>query len=199
MDLRLDVIGTKPLLMHNARLADPLDPIAREIKKITRKGAKKTDDDHAEISRLGFLGGLYCDEHIGPYLPGDNFFRMLIDAGKKVRLGTAVKEGVIVMSDVNPLKYSGPRDPEKLWANGGFAYRRAAKVPKNTGPLVQRTRPRFPKDWETSAAIYLDTDVLDLDNLKQLIEIGGSLVGLGDWRPKFGLFTGTLTVTKAMS
>lgn len=91
MDLRLDITGTAPLLMHNSRLADPIDPIVRSMKKITGK-TKKTEDDHAETARLEFL-----------------------------------------------------------------------------------------------------------DDLTQLVDIAGRLIGMGDWRPRFGLFEGTLTVLKEVS
>lgn len=194
MDLTLDITGTAPLLMHNARLADPLDPMTRELKKVTSK-TRKTDDDHAEMARLEFLGGLYCDDDLGPYLPGDNIFRALVDAGRKRKLGKKVTEGVFVTSSVNPIAYKGPRTPAGLWEDGGFTNRASAKVGM---ARVNRTRPEF-KEWRTTADVYLDTDVLDVDDLHDIVDLAGRLGGLGNWRPRYGRFEGKLAVVKAVS
>ena len=45
-------------MMHNARLANPLDPLVQEIKKLTGK-RKKTEDDLLQIARLEWEGGFY--------------------------------------------------------------------------------------------------------------------------------------------
>ena len=52
--------GGSPLVMHNERLADPLDEYVRDIAKLSRK-RQKTEADHLEIARLEFLGGLYLN------------------------------------------------------------------------------------------------------------------------------------------
>jgi hypothetical protein len=196
MDLRIELTGTEALLMHNARLADPLDPMAKALKQVTGK-TKKTDDDHLDMARLEFLGGLYYDDVAGPYIPGDNISRMLVDAGRKRKLGTKVTAGCFVTSSINPLAYGSgePRTPQELWDCGRFSHRASAKVGMQR---VNRTRPHFPV-WSTSAAIYLDTEVLDEGDLRTLVDLGGRLVGLGDWRPRFGRFTATLTVVKGDS
>lgn len=188
MELTLDITGTGTLLMHNARLSNPLDPIARAMKKVSAKRAK-SEDDHAELAHLEFLGSLYHDAQFGPFLPGDNIWRALYDAAKKRRLGEKVKSGMLVMSDVNPLAYPGPRDAEELWADESFRHQASVKV---TTSRVTRTRPQFTK-WATQATLYLDTEVLDADDLAQIVEIAGSLVGLGDWRPRYGRFAGSLS------
>ena len=194
MDLKLDITGTAPLLMHNSRLADPLDPRAKALKGVTAK-TKKTDDDHLDMARLEFLGGLYYDVDAGPYIPSDNIFRALVDAGRKRKLGTKVTAGLFVMGSINPLGYKGPRTPEALWADGNFSHRASAKVGMQR---VNRTRPHF-AEWATSAELHLDTEVLDLGDLTSLADIAGRLVGLGDWRPRFGRFVGELTVVKEVS
>ncbi len=194
MDLQLDITGTTPLLMHNARLSNPLDPMARAMKKVSAK-RNKAEDDHEELAHLEFLGSLYADADAGPYIPADNIFRALVDAGRKRKLGVKVTSGVIVTSNVNPLAYKGPRDPEDLWRDGSFTHQASAKVGQ---VRVIRTRPQFIK-WASSALLYLDTEVLDFDDLAQLVDIAGRIIGLGDWRPRFGRFEGSLTVIKAVS
>ncbi|MBF0307554.1 MAG: hypothetical protein HQL41_18140, partial [Alphaproteobacteria bacterium] len=52
---------------------------------------------------------------------------------------------------------------------------------------VMRTRPRFP-NWAAEFRIeYLPT-VVDKTALEELVASTGELVGIGDWRPRFGRF-----------
>ena len=183
---RITIIGTAPLLMHNARLANPLDPATKALKKVTAKRSK-TDDDHLEVARLEFLGGLYIDE-VGPYLPGENIWRCLHDAGKKFKLGVKVKEGLFIATDVNPLAYRGPRDPESLWADERF---RLTIPAKNQQARIMRTRPMF-REWRADCQAIIDPNVIDLAQLEQIVDTAGMLVGLGDWRPRYGRFAATV-------
>lgn len=79
--------------MHSGRLADPLNPIAKAVKKVSSK-RMKTDADFAELARLEFLGGLYL--HRGePCIPGEVLEAALIEAARKMRRGQQAKAGVI--------------------------------------------------------------------------------------------------------
>ena len=191
MDFRITLEGTGPLLMHNARLSNPLDPAAKAIKKVSGK-RNKTDDDHAEMAHLEFIGSLYHDPDAGPYIPADNIWRCLYDAAKKSKRGPKVKEGVLITTDVNPIAgYGGPRDAEKLWADENFRHFASAKVGQ---VRVTRCRPMF-RTWKVEAEGILDANVLDFAELEQIAETAGSLIGLGDWRPRFGRFTATVEKT----
>lgn len=189
---RLTCVGVEPLIMHNARLSDPLDDIAKKLKAISNK-RKKTEDDHREMGRLEHMGSLYLDGEFGPFIPGQNFERMLVDAAKKIKLGTAVKSALIVETNVNPLIYKGPRTVDGLWADLNFVRRDSVKVGMSR---VQRTRPVF-RQWEVTADGYVDTEQLNPDELHQIANIGGRLIGLGDWRPRFGRFTGSVEILDA--
>ena len=174
--------------MHNARLSNPLDPAAKALKKVTSK-RNKTDDDYAEAAHLEFRGGLYHDTDAGPYIPSDNIWRCLYDAAKKSKRGPKVKEGVLITTDVNPLAGYGrsgkSRDAEALWADENFRHYASAKVGQ---VRVTRCRPIF-RTWKVAADGILDANVLDYAELEQIAETAGLLIGLGDWRPKFGRFT----------
>lgn len=184
MELTLDITGTRPLLMHSARLSDPIDPAARALAKVTGK-RKKTEDDHREAARLEWIGGLYYDPEVGPYVPGDNIWRSLYDAAKKTRRGPSVKEGVFVTSDTNPIGYSGPRGLDDLMGDESFKHRASVKVGTSR---VMRTRPIF-RNWRTSATLLIDTSLIDPSDLQDIANTAGQLVGLGDWRPRFGTYT----------
>jgi hypothetical protein len=181
LDFTITLTGTAPLLMHNSRLANPIDPATKALRKVTSKRTK-TDDDHLEIAHLEWLGSLYYDPDIGPFLPGDNVWRFLYDGAKKHKFGPRVKEGVIIKSDVNPLGYSGPRDPERLWADENFRFMASVKVTTNR---TMRCRPIF-RSWQTQVDGMLDPNIIDLADLQSVAQTAGTLVGLGDWRPRFG-------------
>ena len=71
----------EPLIMHNSQLANPLNEFTKAMKELTPK-LKKTDQQHADIARLEWRGGLYWNETDGPYLPGLNVRRALLDAAR---------------------------------------------------------------------------------------------------------------------
>jgi hypothetical protein len=184
---RITIEGTAPLIMHNSRLANPLDPAAKALKRATGK-RNKTDDDHEEVARLEHAGGLYLDPDVGPYLPGDNIFRGLWDAAKKHKLGVKVKEGLLISTDVNPLAYAGPRDVGSLWGDENFRIVASVKVGTSR---VMRCRPIF-RNWSTEAEGILDPNVIDFAELEQIAATGGQLIGLGDWRPRYGRYSAGL-------
>lgn len=180
----LTLTGTTPLLMHNVRLADPLDAAAKALKKISSK-RKKTDDDHAELSEAEFMGGLYLDPDVGPFIPGLNIAASLLEGAKLNRLGTRMKRGLLITTEINPLVYDGPRDPVEMWNSGVFTHRAAVGVTTNR---VMRTRPVF-REWTTQAEGLIDESQLDFNELTQIAQNAGDFAGLGDWRPRFGRFT----------
>jgi hypothetical protein len=180
----MTIRGTGGLIVHNVRLANPLDPAARELKKLTSK-RKKTDEDYEEIARMEHAAGLYFDPDVGPYIPGENIWRCLYDAARKTRNGPKVKEGLLITSDLNPIAYHGPRDITGLWADANFRIVRMVQVETRR---VLRCRPIF-RQWQTDAIGIIDTSVLDLAELETFVEKAGQLIGLGNWRPRYGRFT----------
>lgn len=194
IDFTITLTGTAPLLMHNSRLSNPLDPAAKALKKVSGK-RQKTDEDHEQMARLEFAGGLYLDPDVGPYIPGENIARALVDGAKLTKMGVKVTRGVFISTDVNPLAYSGPREEQELWDAG---WRHMASVKVGTA-RVMRCRPWFP-EWRVQADGVLDPAVLELEDLASIADNAGSLIGLGDWRPRFGRFTATVErVTKALA
>ncbi|MCX4596105.1 hypothetical protein OG819_42590 [Streptomyces sp. NBC_01549] len=168
----------------SARLANPLDPMAKAMKAVSSKRTK-TDEDYEKLARLEHAGGLYIDPDVGPFIPGENIQRCLIDAAKVTRAGVKVTRGVFISTDVNPLGYQGPRDVDGLWADENFRHMKSVKVQTNR---VMRCRPRF-RQWTVEADGTLDTALLSLEEFKDIADTAGSMIGLGDYRPRFGRFT----------
>ncbi|WP_133116297.1 hypothetical protein [Amycolatopsis antarctica] len=186
------MIGTAPLLMHNVRLADDQDPYVKAIKKLTAKKTKKTDDDKMEIDRLSFAGGMYHDDDLGPYLPAENIFRCLMEAGSLTRSGKKIERGVIFDGTRARLNYDGPRDLETLWGDDGaspFVDRRMVAVQRQRIP---RVRPIFP-DWSATIGVEIDPQVIDFDEFEDIVAKAGRLIGIGDYRRFYGKFEGKVT------
>lgn len=177
---KMSVVGLAPLIVHNGRLADPLDEWAQALSALTAK-RKKTIDDHKEISRVEWYGGLYVDENKRPCLPGEFIEGALLSGGKKSKQGQDVKAGIIVAGNFL-IKHDGPTDLDELWACGKYLQRKGVRV----GPSrVIRTRPFFPV-WSCDFIIEWDPHVIKSERaLRDIVSASGQC-GWGEWRPKFG-------------
>jgi len=180
--LNCHIRGVVPCIQHNGQMCDPLNRWAKAIKAITGK-RKKTDDDHAEIARLEWFASLYLDKDGEPCWPGENIEGLLIASAKKQKSGPTAKAAVIVDGN-HKLIYTGPKDPEKLWNEESFRSIVRAKVQQSA---IMRCRPIF-HNWELKFTVSYLPDLLDLNALKQWIEIGGREIGLSEWRPKYGRY-----------
>lgn len=184
----LELTGTAPLLMHNSRLADKLDPITK-LKAAVSAKKRKTEEDDLELSRLEFLGGLYHDEDAGPYLPGDNIFKALVEAARKTKQGKQVEQGLLITTDVNALAYDGPRDTRGLWEDrANFEFR---KTVKQMQARIVRVRPIF-RHWSTVIEGAYDEAVLDFSDVENFAHTAGAYIGVGDWRPRYGRFEASI-------
>lgn len=187
----IDITGTSALLMHNARLADPLDPITKEKAKVSSK-RKKTEEDQELLSHLEWQGGLYWHDAVGPYLPGDNVFKSLIEAARKSKDGKRVEQGLLITTDQNPLAYEGPRTLDGLWEDKRFVHRCTVKQQMSR---IVRTRPIF-HSWRTQVEGRFDDSVLNAEDVESFAEIAGKYIGVGDWRPKHGRFDVKVEVSR---
>jgi hypothetical protein len=177
--------GTKPLLMHNARLANPMDPYAKAMKEISGK-RKKTEDDHAELARREFQGGLYYDEKLGPCIPERMLFATMVEGARLLKRGRDVERGFIGFDAANyALDYDGPRDRDALYEDVRFVDVRSVKVGQ---ARVMRTRPIFP-EWSVEFEVEFDSAIIDPDVLTQILENAGRYIGLGEFRKLYGRFT----------
>lgn len=183
MKFQLDLTGTAPLLMHNIRLANPIDPFTRRLAELTGKRGK-TYEDHESIADREWEGGLYYDPEVGVYLPGASIHASLVEGAKVHKNGKSVKEAVLILTDQNPLQYNGPRDIAKLRDDHNFRQMNSVKVGM---ARTMRCRPFF-RNWSTSCIGWLDTDILNWDDFLQACRIAGQRKGIGDWRPMYGRF-----------
>lgn len=167
------------LLMHNEQLADPLNDYTKMLKAVTSK-RKKTDDDHIEIARIEYQGGLYHDEKFGPYVPDKWLHSMLIEGARRNKMGKEFESFIQIEQEINPLAYKGPREREKLWKEK-FYDRRCVGNQMNR---VVRTRPRFLNATLPFSIIILEGGP-DIAVVREATDVASVAVGLGDGRPRF--------------
>ena len=173
--------GVAPLLTRSARLVDPLDGYTIALDRLTRK-RNKTEADHREIGRVEWKGGLWVNDG-RPSIPAAAIESCLVQAARHRRRGQATRSGVVVRN-VSPMKYDGPSDLDKLCADPRFSLRVPVRI---RGNRLMRTRPMFPT-WSVDVAIaFLPSQMSRQDVLDDLV-VGGDLIGIGDWRPRFGRF-----------
>ena len=183
--ITLHLTGDVALLMHNNVTVNPLDEQTKAIKKYTSK-RKKTEEDHLMIQRLEWEAGLYHDDEIGPYIPGVNVEICFRDAAKLTKQGAAVTRSVVVVEERLPLLFDGNRDIKSLWQRNFKDYR----VAGNQQNSIMRCRPMFPK-WELDVPMVVEASILDLADLRDIAVRAGKMIGLADYRPRFGRFSVT--------
>jgi hypothetical protein len=196
---QVTIKGIAPIIMHNGRLADPLDPFSKELKRLNdnNKGKSKTDEKSAVISVVEWCGGLYhtdgtieiCDglvkwdKAIQPHVPADLLKACIVGGAQKARLGKQAKAGVLV-TEAGTLDYKGPKDVNTLMADSRFVIRKQARVQASR---IMRTRPMF-RDWQCTFTIEFDPEVMNWEQVFEALIQAGRYVGLGDWRPEHGRF-----------
>lgn len=179
--ITMRLTGTRPLLMHSSRLADPLDPIRARLTKVTSKRAK-TLADHLEISRIEWHGGLWIFEG-RPCIPAEALLSTFKSAARARNKGQEATAGIQIGRPAI-LEYDGPRDLDELGADERFVFRTTVRVGR---ARTIRTRARF-DNWAVEFdAMYLPT-LLNRTEVIDTFMTAGFTRGLGDWRPTFGTY-----------
>ena len=188
-DIKIKITGIRPLVLHNGLMADPTNPYTIAIKKITSKGSKKlTEHDYAERDRLEWEAGLYWSDEIGGIaIPSDNLERCIQEGAKKNRLGKDFAAAVFVQeSEVEVVHRLSGKTKERINAEPGYTLRKGVKVQLSR---IIRIRPLIPTGWTMTFTVEFDESIVNKQAVATALTEAGSLVGLGDWRPKFGRFT----------
>lgn len=176
-------IGGDALLLHNGQLADPTNAYTKALKQLTSK-RKKTDEDHAAISRAEFLGGLYLDSKGRVILPSRLLEAHIAEAARKSKEGKDALSGMFVDTD-GVLEYDGgPMTADELADSDEHRLTIGVRIQKNR---IMRTRPLL-KNWSTSFQVSVLDTAINEDSLKTWLHNGGNLVAIGDYRPRYGRY-----------
>lgn len=189
MEVTLHLKGLRPLLMHNGRLANPLDPHVEQMAAIKAK-RKKTRDDHFDLMMLQARGGCWETEEGLLGVPDEAVWRSIYDAATAFRRGMDIKRALLPEGQVRPLmigKTTVDCDQYLVDFKAHIHY-----VPVKIGNVkVMGARP-IVHEWASTHTFDLLTDVLDESDLAAIVARAGRLVGIGDWRPTYGRYEPTM-------
>lgn len=187
-NIKCELHGISPLIMHSCQCVNPLHPISIEMKKITGI-RKKTEEDLKKLSDLEWESGLYWDDRVGLYIPAENIEATIREGAKARKKGKDIVKG-FVCNDLMPhLDIGEELTKEQMKADFRFRDVRAMRVKQ---ARVMRTRPRF-NTWNLMFIASYDENLIDFQTIVDAIEYSGQYVGLCDSRPKYGKFSARLT------
>jgi len=186
MKIVVELTGTSPLLHHNPRMVDPQFEINRQLSALTLK-RKKTDEDHKNIDRLQWYGGLYSEA--GKVVqPTSKVRKCIINTAKISKLGKTV-ERALSFSALNALlAHDGPETIDELFALPRFHSRLSVGI---GGKRVMRVRPSFFPWGLRVEGLFVEDAGMNFDELERLVELSGTVEGIGDNRVNgYGRFIG---------
>jgi hypothetical protein len=208
--------GLTPLIMHADNLA-----FSEKVK------AWQKDPQNKELSTAGddrapawvWMGYLYHDTKVIG-LPADNLMTMLREGGAKVinkgkeTYKKQTQAGIVIDSQLWPLeipKEVGVKQFNNLFKSNDFMEHLTAAESAGFELLVKRAkigaakhvrvRPLFRQWGATGTLTVIDAELSGITKpvLQKIMDVAGSLCGLGDWRPSspkssgtFGRFSATL-------
>lgn len=181
--IELELRGTTPLLMHSNVGVNPLHPLTLAKKAISGK-RNKTEEDTIALFEIDWELGLYWNDEVGVYVPAQNIEATFRNAAKKIKKGSAVKEGLFVFPDFVKLLYPGPQTKEELKSDQRYRDIRVGVVQRAS---IMVCRPRFDR-WSLDVTLEYDPLIFDEETIIQIAETAGRYIGLCDYRPRYGKF-----------
>lgn len=203
---RFTLTGTTPFIMHadDVEHSDRMDAWKASVKSGANKVKSKAGDDRTPAFR--WIGSLYRHED-QVVLPAECFIRTMIDAGKSFgdstgkTKNTTLKRAVVtdlVLHEANmplhvngkPIDIKGIADLErednfekhKSWADKRGFTLHVKRATIGASKHV-RVRPMFQK-WQVVGTLSSDhPDFATADSIASLLNVAGTRVGFGDWRP----------------
>lgn len=182
--VRTTIRGVRPLLMHSAAGADPLSEWAKARKAVSGK-KNKTDSDHLELARIDWYSSFYCDDAKKPVILGTMLEACCVAGAKRSKQGQIAKASILI-NDNPTLVHDHPAGKkataDDFWALPKYRDVRGVMISRSR---IMRYRPIFAVWHCTFEAMLSD---LDASTYKSILETSGRFIGIGDYRPKFGLF-----------
>lgn len=175
--------GVAPIILHNGRTANPLDPWSKALKGISSKRSK-TDDDYAELMRIQWYASLYQNKEGQIILPSMMIEAALLNGAKKHKLGTLAKAALFV-DQHSCLEFDGmDLSIDKLWERGENELTISCRVQSSR---IMRTR-FIAENWSAKINVCFESELLNLRQVVDIVDSAGSQHGVGTWRPRHGRF-----------
>ena len=179
---QIEITGIADMIQHNGQLADPLNYFTKQLKAVTSK-RPKTDADLEKMAEIEFKAGLYVDQN-GDITVDGRVIEATVHAGAKKTKAGKIALAAMFIEPGCTFTYDGPAGVEERWGDPAYRLTVAVKVGQSK---VMRTRPIF-KNWKLVFTASVLEDQANAETVKQWVEDAGMLVGMGDWRPRYGRF-----------
>lgn len=198
--------GTTPLKIDSPKCVNPTHTIAKELKRITSKGAKRTEKDHVDAIELQWLAAVWCDDDVEccdaymssrkpnltgaqVYIPAEYVEGAIVNGLKAISTKvakTTQNNFVRVLEERIPLQHAKSGvDLHTLWKDENF--RDVRIVATKTGEKMLKCVPRF-NQWELECTVEYNVDVVNEAQFYEAVVAAGALVGIGAHRKKYGRF-----------
>lgn len=167
----VSIEGTTPLLCN--RFTDSAQMSATSGSRQAAVGEQEGPTEQAKRK-------LYLDPQGNPVIPQPNLLRCLVDAGKFFKQGRSkvtTQKSSLLAGCLDVLGVELPIRSRAGWT----VDTRPVRIPA-TGGRILCHRPCF-HDWQVSFTLELDTDMLNLGLLREIVDAAGKRIGLGDFRP----------------
>ena len=160
--------GTTPLLMNRPNQLEISDK-SKDVKRENRTSKEMAEDK------------LYKDANGKIYIPATHIQGSLIGAGKQKKMGgkgsakATYSKVVGYAVQINPFEILHKKTKWDV-----FSILAVNPTTHGRNPLH---RPIL-KEWEADFEVSFDEDQIEPSVLKEIFDIAGKFVGIGDWRPE---------------
>ena len=180
--IHVEVTGERPGLLFNGFTVAAQAQVERGSSSTIKTSGGKLPREQAAAK-------LYMTDEPKPrpYVPAANLFANLVAAGSHIKVGRSklttmksslVPAGVEIVEQMLPIL---PPGGDALESAPYEVDSRGVVVPA-TGGRVMCHRPIF-HAWQLRLTVVYDAETFDENVIRELFDIGGAKIGLGDFRP----------------
>lgn len=177
-EMKVEIMGLTPMILHNGRTANPLDPFSKKMKALTSK-RNKTEEDIEALLMVQWESSLYWNDDIGLYMPSENLYTAFYKGAKKFKLGS--KCSAITFPE--PLGY-----PIITTNHTNFTALKADPLNKFIKTVVVQKSKTIScrcilNTWSMKFNLEFETSVFDANEIKTILANMGQRIGIGVWTP----------------
>jgi hypothetical protein len=179
IDIKVTLGGISPLICN--RFTEAAQKAVSSSSSSSFQGSKGTPREQAEPK-------LYTDSKGRPVLPSVNLMASLVEAGRFIKSGRSKLS--TTKSSLVPAGLAIPEIELLITPKKWEVDSRPVVVPA-TGGRIMCHRPRFDV-WRVSLTLEVDETLFSERLIRELVDIAGKRIGVGDFRPSrrgpFGRF-----------
>ena len=176
--MKAEITGITPMILHNGRTANPLDPYAKKMKALTSK-RNKTDEDIEELLLVQWESALYWNDEIGLYMPSENLYAAFYKAAKKFKLGVKCSAVSFPEAIGYPIKTTNATNFQAMKGDPNNKFIKTVVVQKSK---TISCRPIF-NTWALDFSLEFETTTIDANEIKTILVCMAQRIGLGVWTP----------------